>query len=44
MNQEVLLVALLVALLLAWAAEVFNMKKTKRLFTRAYDFGYALLK
>lgn len=44
MNQEILLIALLVALMLAWAAEIFNMRKTKRLLTRAYDFGYALLK
>lgn len=43
MSKQTLIIAILIALILLWAAETLNMKKTKRLLSGALDIGMHLL-
>lgn len=44
MNEKTLIIAILIALILLWGAEILNMKKTRALLTGAVNVGIAMLK
>lgn len=44
MKKETLLIAILVALILLWFAEILGMRKTSKVLGGAVDIGFALLK
>ena len=44
MNEKTLIIAILVALILLWFAEVLNMQKTSRILNGVVDVSMALLR
>lgn len=44
MKKETLIIAIFVALIILWAAEILNMKKTSKLLGGIVDIGFSLLR
>ena len=44
MSKQALIIAIVVALILLWAAETLNMTKTSKLLGGAIDLGFAILR
>lgn len=44
MKKETLIIAILVALILLWFAEILGMRKTSKVISGAVDMGFALLR
>lgn len=43
MSKQALIIAIFIALILLWAAETLQMRKTRRLLSGAVDIGLQLL-
>ncbi len=44
MKKETLIIAIFVALIILWAAEILGMKKTSKLLGGVVDIGFSLLR
>ena len=44
MTEKTLIIAILVALILLWFAETFNLRKTSKLLGGVIDLGFAVLR
>ena len=44
MSKEAMIIAILVALIILWAAETLGMHRTSRILGGAIDLGFALLR